>query len=118
MTILEEITGRVNQLGAHRTDEHHIREKFYVQDIRFLLDTIAQQDKEIEKLTKQLDNSRVANESISRHSNVILSERDTARAVLTKFGRHKTNCSRVLGELEIAVLPCTCGLTAAMEANR
>lgn len=102
--------------------------------IQLLLDTIAQRDKEIERITEAM--SRVCetlslscqsagmplNENAATLPVVvtdIATQCDTARAALAKYGRHDLICARMFsgfGGMELK--PCTCGFTAALEGTK
>lgn len=84
-------------------------------DVEFLLDTIAQRDKEISEFKHEL--ARETDDCSTCFK--LRKKRDTAHASLDKYGRHYLNCARMFsgyGGMELK--PCTCGFTAALEATK
>lgn len=81
-------------------------------DVEFLLDTIAQRDKEISEFKHEL--ARDPDDCYTCFK--LRKERDTAHASLDKYGRHDPSCARMFSGFGGMELPCTCGFTAALEA--
>lgn len=104
---IADITASINTLHKGKLYERcDASEAFQLRaedDIRFLLDTIAQRDKEHEE-------RRILLKAMSNLSDSHKAQRDTARAALMKYGHHQDPCLH--GSL--GVHTCTCGLTAAL----
>lgn len=80
---------------------------------RFLIDTIAQRDKEIERLTSEI---ACRTDYFNGATKMLCDSSIAARAALRKYGRHEQSCCPVGWEKKDAV--CTCGLTEALEDTK
>lgn len=116
MTTIEDIVARLSALHngsfydcCDASDAFHMRAE---DDIRFLLDAIAQRDKQLSVLRNNSEFWRkgqlTALDSCGEH----LHKANTVRAALRKYGHHEPSCCPALGEKKDAV--CTCGLAEAL----